>query len=179
MSGAQNRSDRHEQTILMREQIIAYHEVLAGMEPDGVGSALAVNMVGGFALELSLKLFYMSLKDEGPDRGHSLCKFWLGLPDEFREEIDREYQKDPRSKAEYPIFGLQRSAVQPRPEDKVFHWTGTADSFFKMTDKNFVEARYFYEEVSVGQWKYFAAPKEPMLAMLDVLLAFYQSFARS
>jgi hypothetical protein len=41
MESLESRSDRHQMTIVIREQIIAYCEVLGGMQCGGLGSALA------------------------------------------------------------------------------------------------------------------------------------------
>lgn len=57
----------------MRELIAALRKMLERGEPDDLGSILAVNMTAGLALELSLKLFFMSFQESPPPKTHRLA----------------------------------------------------------------------------------------------------------
>jgi hypothetical protein len=149
--------------------------MLAAPLIDDVGGALATNMITGFALELSLKLFYMTFNEEAPPATHNLNDLWHGLPEDWRAEISREYAGDARSKAEIVLIALQRAPSAPSPP--AAHDApklGSADGFFKTMSEAFTYARYFYEKVEVGEWAHIVSAPNHFLAMIDVLASFYE-----
>ncbi len=174
---------RHSQTPIMVAQMRALKEMAQrGSEKathansTNVGAILTSNMLAGFALELGLKLFFMTFNESPPPNTHDLKALFATLPPQWRAEIDSAYQSDPRSKADYSVSGFQVSGAPPiTPQEDVTTGSfGNAESFFDSVALIFVRSRYFFEQISETDWAFVSHPIGQMLAMADVLDAFYQ-----
>lgn len=142
-----DRGKRHNQTPLIRAQINALRKMLEDAQPEEIGAVLATNIIAGFALELSLKLFYMTFFDKGPKFTHDLRDLWSGLPSKWRREVDREYRRDARSKKDFSIFALQSAPSLPNvPDNHKLPSVGTADELFTAVSVMFTDARYFFKK---------------------------------
>lgn len=182
-----SRAARHSQTPIMVSQIrslcVMASEASARAtantgvvsEADVLGDILASNMAAVFALELSIKVFYMSFKDDPPELIHELDKLWFGLPENWRMEIDRVYQSDRRRESNINVFAMKTSKNAPeRPAGYTPRPMLSADGMFLSLSRDFIYSRYFYEHVDGEDWAYVEHPIHQMLAMIDVLGAFYE-----
>jgi len=148
-------------------------------EQSQIGEVLAANIAGGFALELALKLFYMTFHEQTPPRGHNLDKLWKGLPNEWRNDMARNYARDPRAQAPIMLFAFRRSPQPPdRPDGYEVGEFASADGLFVAIADIFCDSRYFYERVTERAWAHVAHPMAQMSAMLDVLVGFYDHLLR-
>lgn len=169
-----SRAERHSQTPVIRSAIRGLKEIIPSSDPSEIGGALATNTTAALALELSLKLIYMSFNKNAPPRSHELSVLWAGLPGEWRSEIDRNYRASHADFETFPAFAMQRSTEQPdKPTRRAGVDLTTADKFFGELSNEFVRARYFYETVEVGSWSFVFCPRKAMLVMIDILEAFY------
>ena len=178
-----SRAARHAQTPVMRGQVSSLRTfALAASERAGdvnstnqaIGELLTSNMAAGFALELALKLFFMTFHEDAPENTHRLERLWQKLPSEWRSEVDRVYREDPRSASPVHLLALQRADTPPPvPQDYKRPRLSTADSLFASLSETFVSSRYFYERVAAGEWAVAEHPIGQTMAMLDVLTAFY------
>lgn len=75
-----SRAERHALTPIMRDQINSLRKLLDTNPTDDVGKILSTNMIAGFVLELSLKLFYMTFHDNVPPTTHNLQALWEDFP---------------------------------------------------------------------------------------------------
>ena len=179
---------RHSQTPIMVDQMRALRDMArrAGEGasqaslPDQIGAILTSNMLAGFALELGLKLFFMSFKETPPPGTHNLKTLFDDFPLNWRTAIDSAYRSDSRSRANYLVTGFQMSGTPPATsqEDVEAGSFGSADAFFDSVSLIFVRSRYFFEEVFAAEWVFVTHPIEQMLAMIDVLDAFYHHVLR-
>lgn len=179
-----SRGLRHSQTPIMVDQMRALREMALRASqdakhaelPNQIGAILTSNMLAGFALELGLKLFFMTFKESPPPGTHNLKVLFDDLPPGWRTEIDSAYQSDPRSRANYSVSAFQISGTTPNtPQEDVEAGSfGNANAFFESVSLIFVRSRYFFEEVSASDWVFVSHPIEQMLAMIDVLDAFYR-----
>ena len=173
------RGDRHAQTPIIRAKLKALRQMLEVAPPKDIGEALAINIVAGFALELSLKIFYMTFRDIAPPASHNLNTLWRNFPIEWREEVDQNYRKDNKIRENIYLFAIQRAEFAPEaPRDHTIIGMGTADGLFMAISDTFTYARYFYEKVDVGEWAHVTTPLHQMRVMIDVLSSLYDHLLR-
>ena len=179
-----NRAARHTQTPIMRAQVSSLRTLAldassragaAVSTGQSIGELLASNMAAGFALELALKLFFMTFHEDPPENIHNLQRLWEKLPPIWQAEIDREYRRDARSSSTVSLLALQNAdSPPPVPQAYPRPRLATADNLFASLSETFVSSRYFYERVEAGEWAVAEHPISQMIAMIDVLTAFYE-----
>lgn len=147
-------------------------------EPDKAGLALTSNMLMGFALELGLKLFFM-MYVEGVPRGHELHKLYEGLPDQIKDDIAETYSgiSSPAPTLTRYAFRLSPDAPQPPTENGPRPY-GSAQGLFKSASDLFVQARYFYENLSYEAWAIIDQPIQQMARMSEVLDVVFDEYIR-
>ncbi len=149
-------------------------------QTDEVGYVLTSNMLAGFALELCLKLFYMTYNEEGPPRGHHLSALYAGLPDTIKKDIATAYLATNNGKALIRVFGLRHSPETPAvPATTLGHRYDSADAFFTSADDCFVRSRYLFEEVNGEDWTLVDHPLSCFASMIDVVVGVYQGYRAS
>lgn len=172
---------RHAQTPMVLLQIEALEVVareasvhaLASPTGKDIGHVLTSNMSAAFALELGLKLFYMTFFANGPPATHSLAKLYAGLPSKIRTNIAVDYRTNlPNSNIK--IFGFQLSPAAPQtPVAQLGQIYATANELFAGGDQAFVAARYFFEQIGNVNWSTIEHPIDQMLHMSAVLRSVY------
>src|SRR5262249_27387120 len=112
---------RHAQTPMVVLQIEALEIVareaslraLTSPTGDDIGHVLTSNMSAAFAIELGLKLFYMTFCKNGPPATHSLAKLYAGLPSKTSTNIAVAYRTNlPNSNIK--VFGFQLGPSPPQ-----------------------------------------------------------------
>lgn len=170
-----SREQRYAQTPIIIEQIKSLRNLLEYTETKELGGALSSNMIGGFALEISLKLFYMTFNESPPNDTHKLYELWENFPHEWKFNINREYIKNNRSNSKIYLFALKKSRNSPMPpQSYCLPKIISADDFFKYYSNMFFDSRYLYEKINDGEWLHVSSSPARTLAMLDTLTSFYE-----
>lgn len=188
MTGADIRTaSNHSRVPIMRMQIQALRQasrsVGAASRPDDrldIGAVLTSNMLSGFALELGLKLFYMTFHEKAA-RGHDLTGLYEGLPDQIRGDISESYSAslEASTLGTIKLYAFRTSPEQPSvPEEWPPHRYDSATELFKAVSLLFVRARYFFEKVGPDDWAIMDHPVEHVLLMSDVLEVVYDEYLR-
>lgn len=178
-----DRSLNHDRVPLMRAQIktlrhMANHCEEGAGDPYSaqIGAVLVSNMLGGFALELGLKLFYMTFHRKAV-HGHELANLFGELPDQIRGDISETYAGSIRNMSEIKYYGFITSAHVPSPPAETQSASyGSAEEFFKAASKIFVQSRYLFEEVGPNDWTIIPHPISYMTIMSNVLDVVYDEY---
>ena len=184
------REDRFGQTPILRMQVSALRttseQAVASLEQnpeaDHVGLALTSNLLSGFCLELGLKLFYLTFKDDLiPHRegwGHNLKQLFENMPPKIRGDIEATFQLN-CSIQTVSVFGLVSSAQAPKPPELPRSYRlGSAGGLFEKAASMFEDARYFYEGFRASSWSTFPHLAPAMNQMSHVLDTVYDEYRR-
>ena len=175
---------RHAQAPIVKAQIAALEyaaretsiRAASAPELDQIGHVLTSNMSAGFALELGLKLFYMTFAPKGPPPTHSLSDLYAGCPRQVCGDIDETYRSNLPTTS-IRMYGLRTSPTRPAaPTATAGSSCENAFSFFDSTDLIFVQARYFFEKVDDVDWSIIDHPIDHMLQMSNVLRVVYDAY---
>lgn len=144
-----------------------------------IGLVLTSNMLAGFALELGLKLFYMTYRDEGPPRNtHDLLMLFEGLPSKIQADIAALYERMPKNDR-MRVHAFITAPSQPsQPPASPTRGYADARSAFESASKLFVQSRYFYETVTGEDWSVIDHPFDSLIALGRALLTAYSSYER-
>jgi hypothetical protein len=164
---------------MVREQIAALRQQ-ASLRANGnqeIGRILSANMAAAFALELGLKVFYMTFEEEGPPRTHELKLLFLGLPAPIVVDITCGYAAVVPRLQSAKVLALTVSPEMPSlPNGACGGGWGAAPDFFETASRAFVEARYFYEKVTDAGWATVTDLSPVMVEMSQVLDRVYDGY---
>lgn len=183
-----DRTQRHARHPIVREQIIALLdaarftgeqvETVPSGAPAPIGLVLTSNMLAGFALELGLKLFYMTYRDDGPTNTHDLLALFEGLPPKIQADVATLYARMPK-KDTIRVYALITSPTQPnKPTATSTKGYSDARSAFESASKLFVQSRYFYETVTGDDWSMIDHPYDGLITLCRALITVYASYER-
>lgn len=183
------RSDNHSKVPIMRSQIRALryaarsaNSAVAESETyERAGEMLAAGMNAGFALELGLKLFYMSYHHRAV-RGHDLHKLFAGLPDQIQGDISLSYSTSLEASILPPtikFMAFRNSTTPPAKPDRAPKFDPTtAQGLFDFARGAFEGGRYFYDKVNADDWTNAGYPIDHMLLMSEILDVVYDEYIR-
>lgn len=181
-----DRSARHAQIPIMSKQIHALRQIARSVSDQGralpyqaaIGFILTSNMMAGFALELGLKIFYMTFCGNGPPNTHSLLSLYNDLPAQIRGDIAATYEHELQ---DTPIQ-LYAFMTAPRPPEPPEGGDGkrydSAISLFESASDCFIKSRYFFENVGAADWSIVDHPIDYLLRMSDGMEVVYEHYAR-
>ncbi|MGQ0534160.1 MAG: hypothetical protein ACT4OF_15940 [Caulobacteraceae bacterium] len=184
-----DRTQRHARHPMVREQIAALldaarftgeqAEAVPSSAPAPIGLVLTSNMLAGFALELGLKLFYMTYRNDGPPRNtHDLLTLFEALPPKIQADVAALYERTPK-KDRIRVYALITSPTQPnKPTVDPSKGYADAPSAFESASKLFVQSRYFYETVTGDDWSIIDHPFDSLIALGRALITAYSSYER-
>lgn len=136
-------------------------------------------MLAGLALELGLKLFFMSYFKDGPPRTHLLSQLFNELPAQIRDDIAETYATGEAQNSDIKVYAFMNSPTPPaKPEGvhrKNYH---DAAAVFDSASDSFVRSRYFFEMIDGSGWSVVDHPIDYMLGMSRVLELVYQTYAK-
>ena len=188
-AGKTERELNHSRVPVMRSQIralrgaaeAAHRSVDKVSTLDQGGIVLTAGMNAGFALELGLKLFYMTFyKRTG--WGHDLRQLFRKLPGPMQGDITESYVASLAASSLPPAFRLvafRMSKEQPSMPDRFQSSDlGTAQGLFDATWDAFERGRYFFDKVASDNWAVTGYPIDHMLLMSGVLDVVYDEYVR-
>jgi hypothetical protein len=147
--------------------------------PDQWGVFLVAGMNAGFALELGLKLFFMTYHMHAV-RGHDLRELFRKLPAQMQGDIRESYAASVVASslpANIKVLALRTSKQQPeKPKGFKGNDVSNADGLFEDTWDAFEQGRYFFEKVDSDGWVKTGYPIEHMLLMSGVLDLVYDTY---
>jgi hypothetical protein len=138
-------------------------------------------MLSGFALELGLKMFYMTYHEKAA-HGHDLIALFEGLPDQIRGDISKSYAASLAASTlgTIKLYAFRVSREQPDvPEKAPASRYDSAAELFKAVSLLFVRARYFFEQVHSDDWAIMEHPVEYVCLMSGVLDVVYDEYIRA
>lgn len=183
-----DRNKRHARHPIVRQQINALLDAarftseqaatVPSSDPAPIGLVLTSNMLMGFALELGLKLFYMTYYKDGPANTHDLLALFEGLPPKIQADVAELYARMPKQDT-IRVHAFITSSVQPsKPTASSTKGYADARSAFESASKLFVQSRYFYETVTDDDWSMIDHPFDSLIALGRALLTAYSSYER-
>jgi hypothetical protein len=145
---------------------------------DQIGHVLVSNLLGGFALELGLKMFYMTYYKEAT-RGHNLNKLYSNLPDQIRGDIAVSYSATLKGTPPINYYAFQVASDPPSvPEGVRRENYGSAKTLFSSVSSVFTRARYFFEGLRSEEWLVVSHPIYYMMVMSHVIDVVYDEYDR-
>ncbi|MEA1013734.1 hypothetical protein [Sphingosinicella sp. LY1275] len=137
-------------------------------------------MVAAFAIELSLKLFYMAYAPNAPKRKHDLHDLFLGLHPTIQADIRATFEGNLREHPNVPLLAFRTSPTMPDPPSEVPAGLpfATADGLLEQCSKLFVQARYFPEQVG-DAWVMISHPLSYLLHMIDSLRVVFDAYLQN
>lgn len=183
------RERNHERVPIMRSQIraltgaaqTAHKSADQALVNDQAGMLLAAGMNAGFALELGLKLFYMTFHERA-GWGHDLRKLFFDLPPQIQGDISESYVASLAASSLPATFRLAafRTSQEPppKPEGSLSYDITTAQGLFDTAWDAFERGRYFFDKVGPDDWAVTGYPIDHMLLMVGVLDVVYDEYIR-
>jgi hypothetical protein len=182
------RGENHSRVPFMRSKIRALRRAAEALEEaipeaperDVVGLVLASSMNAGFALELGLKLFFMTFYKQAA-HGHDLMKLFQKLPEQIRGDIVESYAASFAASGQPPVklYGYKISKEPPkRPAGISGKDFSSAIGLLDEASDAFVVARYFFERVGAGDWAVISHPLHYMLLVSGVLDVVYDEYQK-
>ena len=156
--------------------LVASREAISADGRLDVGSLLSSNMCAGLAIELALKCFFMTFREQPPPGIHRVHALFEELPPAWRAEMERAYKGDPRRNADVRIAAFQNAPTPPTAPAHAPspHEFASIEQALLTLNTIFHDSRYFYEFVGAGEWSIVDHPIEQMLAIIDVLTSMYE-----
>lgn len=171
---------------MVRSQIRALREKSTNAKsikknPENIGEVLASNMISGFALELGLKIFYMTYSHSVP-RHHDLLRLYENMPQQIKDDVALSYavtydanQFDKEVKFYAHTFSEKCPEKPQFNLDKSF---STASDLFCNISPIFTQSRYYFETVSNLDWSIIPNPIQHMDLMSGVLDIVHEEYLK-
>lgn len=180
------RREMHAQVPIARAQIRSLRTLAqtasdlaaSSSAPDKIGHVLSAVLLAGFALELGLKIFSMTYRNERP-RGHDLQTLFDALPSQIRGDIDATFEASEFRKPNIELIALISSpGVPATPTRTIDTRYDTAENVVRSSAHAFTKARYFFENVQSRDWAIVANPVHYMLILSNVIDVVYDEYLR-
>ena len=178
-----DQAEMRAQVAIARQQLRSLEHQLAALvgcirqmsDASPIGDVLTAVMLGGFTLELGLKIFHMTY---GPSRphGHDLTRLFDELPEQIRGDISATFAGI-SSKALIKVYGF---TISPNDPDTTPDHEGakydTAANVLVSSRRAFVRARYFFEEPTRTEWTTIDDSSLYMLELSRAIVTVYDEY---
>jgi len=157
----------------------AQHLASSISTPTDAGVVLAYLVNAGLAIELYFKTFMIAGRGGKVTEEHNLAVLLSEFPSFLRQSFNEIYARHPTAKsAHIKLVAFKISPNAPdKPAQEAFKARyDTFDNAITAIANIFVDARYFFEQLSLPNWAIFSYPMDAIAGVLQALEITYQKF---
>ena len=147
--------------------------------PPDAGLVLTYLVNAGLSIELYFKTFMIAGRGGKVTEEHNLLVLLDEFPPFLRKHFNEAYEQHPTARsASIRLIALKLNPTVPeKPVQESFKAQyDTFDNAIESIARIFVDARYFFERLSVPDWAIFSYPTDAIAEVIHALEATYKKF---